>query len=124
MTVQQIIKKYQDEEIFIEILADAYKLEGLSVCWRGVVTWKVETGWISEDVGCHNDWDKIFKSCVDLIENFVLGTVNPEKGMKVIYTPSSEEGIITSWNDKFIFVDFNGTGRSIACNPNKLKQIK
>lgn len=42
---------------------------------------------------------------------------------KVIYTSShiKEEGIITSFNNSFIFVCFDGTGRGQACKPSDLE---
>jgi hypothetical protein len=34
-----------------------------------------------------------------------------------------EQGRITSWNDKFIFVDFDNTGRGQATPPSKLEFV-
>lgn len=36
---------------------------------------------------------------------------------------NSEEGRITSWNDRFIFVDFYNNGMGAATNPKKLEFI-
>ena len=45
----------------------------------------------------------------------------------VVYTDNlgnSEEGYITSWNDKYIFVDYgDNCGRGIATIPNNLEFI-
>jgi hypothetical protein len=40
-------------------------------------------------------------------------------GRMVVYQSFDErkEGRITSWNDRFIFVDFDNTGRGQACRP-------
>ncbi len=37
-------------------------------------------------------------------------------GMTVIYstTHKQEVGVVTSWNDHYVFVDYNGDGRGIA----------
>jgi hypothetical protein len=54
--------------------------------------------------------------------------LKPEhKNSLVVYTPYSgarpEQGRITSWNEKFIFVDYDNTGRGQATPPNKLEFI-
>ena len=47
-----------------------------------------------------------------------------DKGRLVIYQPHpanrAELGRITSWNDHYIFVDYNNTGHGIATNPANL----
>lgn len=40
------------------------------------------------------------------------------KGQKVLYR-GDEEGVITSWNDRYIFVRFRGPNGA-ACNPEDL----
>ncbi len=51
--------------------------------------------------------------------------IEQDKCRNVIYTDGAggkEEGHITSWNKKFIFVDYgNSCGRGIATNPEDLK---
>ena len=44
-------------------------------------------------------------------------------GRGVIYIPSNEDGQITSYNDRFVFVAFGNRtrGRGEACNPEDLK---
>lgn len=46
-----------------------------------------------------------------------------DKDRKVIYTcdDKKEEGRITSWNDTFIFVDYDNTGRGQATRPDMLE---
>jgi len=46
-----------------------------------------------------------------------------DKKRRVIFTDNNknEEGTITSWNDTFIFVDYNGDGRGHATKPDQLK---
>ena len=48
-----------------------------------------------------------------------------DKGRSVIYTDGTggkEDGHITSWNSKFIFVDYGkNCGRGIATDPHDLK---
>jgi hypothetical protein len=41
----------------------------------------------------------------------------------VVYHSHNEkqDGRITSWNDRFIFVDFDNTGRGQACSPKDLE---
>lgn len=45
----------------------------------------------------------------------------------VVYTPFSgakvEQGRITSWNDKFVFVDYTNVGRGNATRPEDLHFI-
>lgn len=47
-----------------------------------------------------------------------------DKGRLVIYHPhpdnKAEQGRITSWNDHYVFVDYNNTGRGIATRPETL----
>ena len=54
--------------------------------------------------------------------------LTPEhKDRKVVYKPSHnqnpQEGRITSWNDKFIFVDYDNTGRGQATRPEDLEFV-
>lgn len=56
----------------------------------------------------------------DLTENDV--------NRKVVYQPQNyngkiEEGRITSWNNSFIFVDYDNTGRGAATRPEDLNFI-
>lgn len=54
----------------------------------------------------------------DLTENDV--------NRKVVYNPEfgkQEEGRITSWNDTFIFVDYDNTGRGQATRPTDLNFV-
>lgn len=48
-------------------------------------------------------------------------------GRKVFYEPfkgaALEEGIITSFNDTFIFVDYTNVGRGQATQPSKLEWV-
>ncbi len=51
--------------------------------------------------------------------------LKPEhKNRLVAYTPDAgsrpEQGRITSWNEKFIFVDYDNTARGQATTPSKL----
>ena len=46
----------------------------------------------------------------------------------VVYDPGFpggklEEGRITSWNDRFIFVDYSNSGRGKATNPESLEFV-
>jgi hypothetical protein len=53
-----------------------------------------------------------------------LSTLKPDHvGQLVIYTPGSgprEDGVITSWNDKYIFVRYGADKISKATNPKYL----
>lgn len=59
--------------------------------------------------------------------------INPEelkpehKNRLIVYKSHEgsrpEQGRITSWNDKFIFVDFDNTGRGQATPPSKLEFV-
>lgn len=40
-------------------------------------------------------------------------------GLYVTYVPTGERGVISSYNDRFVFVRFDGVN-SQACPPNKL----
>ena len=42
-------------------------------------------------------------------------------GRKVIYKPKNEEGRITSFNDRFVFVDYSNSGRGQATKREDLK---
>ncbi len=49
-----------------------------------------------------------------------------DKDRKVVYRPTHgkmEEGRITSWNDSFVFVDYDNTGRGQATKPEDLEFI-
>jgi hypothetical protein len=55
LNIAAVIRSYSDKGIFIEVLADGYKLEGVGICWRGYVYWKENGEWIEEDCGCFPD---------------------------------------------------------------------
>lgn len=44
-------------------------------------------------------------------------------GKPVLDTVSDEEGFITSWNDKYIFVKFGYSTQPAACKPEDLKYV-
>lgn len=67
-----IITKYANKNVYIEILADGYKIEGMGVCWRGYVHWKDNNKWKSEDCGCASDWGISFSLCEDFIEKYII----------------------------------------------------
>lgn len=48
----QQIEEFATQGIYIEILADAFKIKGCSVCWRAYVHWK-EKEWEEADLGCY-----------------------------------------------------------------------
>jgi len=52
--------------------------------------------------------------------------IKSDKGRKVVYHPlfcPHQEGVLTSWNDKFVFVRFNGpTGE--ACEPEDVSFLR
>lgn len=53
-------------------------------------------------------------------------SIENDVNRKVIYSPEfgeKEEGRITSWNDTFIFVDYDNTGRGQATRPSDLEFI-
>lgn len=57
-----------------------------------------------------------------------ISDLKPEDvGRKVVYQSypdgPTEEGLITSWNDTFIFVDYTNVGRGNATPPNKLNWV-
>ena len=68
--VSKIIKEYAEVDIHIEMLADAYKIDG-NVCYRGYVTYKRKGNWESEDMGCHYDWDKMFGIAVEFAKKIL-----------------------------------------------------
>lgn len=70
LDIPAIIKEYADKEIFIEVLADGYKLGG--ICWRGYVYWKHNDSWIGEDCGCFPEWIDAFNSVVSTIHDWVV----------------------------------------------------
>lgn len=47
-----------------------------------------------------------------------------DKGRLVVYHPhpanKAEQGRITSWNELYVFVDFNNVGRGVATRPETL----
>jgi hypothetical protein len=55
------------------------------------------------------------------------GLTPEHKERLVVYTPHEgarpEQGRITSWNERFIFVDYDNTGRGQATPPSKLDFI-
>lgn len=56
------------------------------------------------------------------ISNLTENDVN----RKVVYNPEfglQQEGRITSWNNSFIFVDYDNTGRGAATRPEDLNFI-
>ena len=69
MNISDIIEKYAKNEIFIEVLADAYDSE-VGICWRGYVTWKEGGRWLKEDCGCTADWLKSFNLGLTFINEY------------------------------------------------------
>jgi hypothetical protein len=69
-TIPEIIEEYSKRKIFIEVLADAYKLEGAGICWRAYVHYLEDGVWIAEDLGCTIEWEKAFNICVRFIESY------------------------------------------------------
>lgn len=69
-TIPETIEKYAKQGIFIEVIADWFKIG--DVCWRGIVHWKEDGDWKSDDMGCQDNWEKVFKSCVDFADNYIL----------------------------------------------------
>lgn len=62
--IANVIHRFAKNNIHIEVLCDAYKLN-MSVCYRGYVTYKEGDNWIAEDMGCFgDDWDKAFNESV------------------------------------------------------------
>ena len=72
MNIPDIIRSYSKKEIFIEVIADGYKLEGVGICWRGYVHWKEKGNWAKEDCGCYPEWEDAFKSSIKFIQNCIL----------------------------------------------------
>lgn len=70
--IPAIIQNYSNKNIFIEILADGYKLKDVDICWRGYVYWKQNNKWIKEDCGCLPDWEDTFNLCVNFIHDYIL----------------------------------------------------
>ena len=63
--IANVIHRFAEKDIHIEVLCDAYKLN-MSVCYRGYVTYKDGDSWIAEDMGCYGgDWMEAFNSCVE-----------------------------------------------------------
>ncbi len=58
------ITDFASSGIYIEILADGFKIEGCSICWRPYVHWKEEK-WEEADLGCYPDYQKAFDVAVD-----------------------------------------------------------
>jgi hypothetical protein len=50
-----------------------------------------------------------------------------DRGRAVVFTPRvgpHEDGVITSWNDKYIFVRYDGDKTSKATNPSNLDFLR
>jgi hypothetical protein len=72
LNILSIIRSYSDKGIFIEVLADGYKLEGVGICWRGYVRWHEKGEWKGEDCGCFPEWSDAFESSVRFIEDCIV----------------------------------------------------
>jgi hypothetical protein len=72
LNIPAVIRSYSDKGIFIEVLADGYKLEDVGICWRGYVYWKQNGEWVEEDCGCYPDWIDAFNSSIKFIHDWVL----------------------------------------------------
>ena len=70
--IPAIIKKYADMNIYIEVLADCYKIADMGICWRGYVYWKQDGEWMSEDCGCAPDWEDAFNGAIKFIHDWIL----------------------------------------------------
>lgn len=69
--VIKTIEKYARQNIFIEVIPDGYKLEGVGLCWRGIITWKSNNEWVSDDIGCQYEWKDAFTDSVEFIESYL-----------------------------------------------------
>ena len=65
LNIPAVIRSYSDRGIFIEVLADGYKLEGVGICWRGYVYWNENGEWKNEDCGCFPEWIDTFDSSMN-----------------------------------------------------------
>ncbi len=72
LNIPDVIRSYSDRGIFIEVLADGYKLEDVGICWRGYVYWKQDDKWVEEDCGCYPNWIDAFNSSIKFINDWVL----------------------------------------------------
>ena len=72
LNIPDVIRSYSDKGIFIEVLADGYKLEGVGICWRGYVYWNEKGEWKEEDCGCFPNWIDAFESSIKFIHDWVL----------------------------------------------------
>lgn len=72
LNIPAVIRSYSDKGIFIEVLADGYKLEGVSICWRGYVYWNENGEWKEEDCGCFHEWIDAFESSIKFIHDWIL----------------------------------------------------
>ena len=70
--IPDVIRFYSNKGIFIEVLADGYKLEGVGICWRGYVYWNENGKWKEEDCGCFLEWVDAFESSIKFIHDWVL----------------------------------------------------
>lgn len=61
------IDEFAKKGIYIEILADAFKIEGCSICWRAYVHWKEEK-WEDADLGCYPEYEKAFNVAIEFAE--------------------------------------------------------
>jgi hypothetical protein len=68
MDVISIIRNYSKRGIFIEILADGYKLKGVGICWRGYVYWNQDGEWVENDCGCYPEWEDAFSASIKFID--------------------------------------------------------
>jgi len=76
MKIPDIIEKYAEEEILIEVIADGYKLNDIGLCWRGYFYYKKNNEWIEEDCGCYLKWKDAFKSVVKTIKQNKISNEN------------------------------------------------
>lgn len=44
-----------------------------------------------------------------------------QAGSRVVYTPTKEDGVVTSINDKYVFVRYGGDTHSKATSPGDLE---
>lgn len=72
LNIPAVIRSYSDKGIFIEVLADGYKLEGVGICWRGYVYWNENGEWNEEDCGCFREWIDAFESSIKFIHDWIL----------------------------------------------------
>jgi hypothetical protein len=66
------IEEFAAHGVYIEILADAFKIEGCRICWRSYVHWK-EDKWEDADLGCYPEYSK----AVDVAVEFAKTIKNP-----------------------------------------------